>query len=86
MKRLLNEVFDGIKTVKNVSVIGFSDDIGGDAYNMILSEKRAKSVGVYLKEKGIRVDKIFIEGRGELNSTRSKKENRKVELVVSIEE
>ncbi|MFT4973162.1 MAG: flagellar motor protein MotB [Saprospiraceae bacterium] len=86
LNAFLNEVFDGIKTVKNVSVIGFSDDIGGDAYNMILSEKRAKSVGVYLKEKGIRVDKIFIEGRGELNSTRSKKENRKVELVVSIEE
>lgn len=86
LNAFLNDVFDGVKTVKNVSVVGFSDDIGEDAYNMILSEKRAKSVGVYLKEKGIRVDKIFIEGRGEINSNKSKKENRKVELVVSIEE
>ena len=86
LNSFLNEVFDGSKTVKNVSIVGFSDDIGADAYNMILSEKRAKGVGVYLKEKGVRVDKIFIEGRGEVNSNKRKRENRKVELVVSIEE
>ena len=81
----LNDVFDGSKTVINVSVVGFSDDIGTDAYNMMLSEKRAKEVGVFLKEKGIRVDKIFIEGRGETRNNKPKKENRKVELVISVE-
>lgn len=69
-------------SVKNVEVIGFADDMGTDSYNLLLSEKRAKSVGVFLKNKGIRVDKIFIEGKGESNNERPKWQNRRVEIVV----
>lgn len=70
------------KTIKNVEVIGFADDIGTDAYNLRLSEQRAKAVGVYLKQQGIMVNKIYIQGRGELDGGKPKWQNRKVELVV----
>lgn len=81
----LNDVFTG-KQVVSVEIIGYADDIGADTYNLILSEKRAKEVGVYLKEKGIRVDKIYIEGRGETDGGKPKWQNRRVEVIVSVEE
>ena len=79
----LDDAFSG-KSVQNVEIIGYADDIGTDFYNLALSEKRAKSVGVHLKNKGVRVDKIYIEGRGEASNNRPKWQNRKVEVVVYL--
>ncbi len=73
------------KPVHEISIVGYADDIGKDSYNLLLSEKRAKAIGVYLKEKGIRVDKIFIQGKGKTDGGKPKWENRKVELVVQLE-
>ncbi|MEZ4960773.1 MAG: OmpA family protein [Saprospiraceae bacterium] len=70
------------KEVLNVEIIGYADDLGTDSYNLVLSEKRARAVGVHLKEKGVRVDKILIEGRGEQDGGKPKWENRKVEVIV----
>lgn len=75
--------FNG-KTIESVEIVGYADDIGSDAYNMVLSEKRAKAIGVMLKNKGIRVDKIYIEGKGENNDGRPKWQNRKVDVVVKL--
>jgi tetratricopeptide (TPR) repeat protein/flagellar motor protein MotB len=72
------------KEVLNVEIIGFADDVGTDSYNLVLSEKRAKAVGVHLKQKGVKVDKIYIEGRGEQDGGKPKWENRKVEVVVTL--
>jgi Tol biopolymer transport system component len=79
----LDDAFTG-RSVQNVEIVGYADDIGTDIYNIALSEKRAKSVGVHLKNKGVRVDKIYIEGRGEANNSRPKWQNRKVEVVVYL--
>lgn len=46
-------------------VVGYTDRIGSDNSNQILSEKRAKSVAEYLVRKGIPADKISTQGRGE---------------------
>lgn len=54
-------------------------------YNLVLSEKRAKAIGVLLKGKGIKVDKVYIEGRGEAASNRPNWQNRKVDVVVKLE-
>ncbi|MBK9017053.1 MAG: OmpA family protein [Saprospiraceae bacterium] len=75
--------FNG-KTIESVEIVGYADDIGSDAYNLVLSEKRAKAIGVLLKNKGIRVDKIYIEGKGENNDGRPKWQNRKVDVVVKL--
>ncbi len=79
----LEDAFSG-KSVQNVEIIGYADDIGTDVYNLALSEKRAKTVGVHLKNKGVRVDKIYIEGKGEAQNNRPKWQNRRVEVVVYL--
>ena len=46
-------------------VVGYTDRIGSDASNQILSEQRAKTVADYLVGKGIPADKVSTQGRGE---------------------
>lgn len=46
-------------------VAGYTDPLGADAYNQKLSERRAKVVADELVAKGIAVDSITYEGRGE---------------------
>ena len=53
---------DGVATV-----IGYTDRIGSDNYNLVLSEKRAQSVASYLVSKGLYADKVRVEGRGKAN-------------------
>ncbi|MGN5052941.1 porin OmpA [Aeromonas veronii] len=53
---------DGVATV-----IGYTDRIGSDNYNLALSEKRAQSVASYLVSKGLYADKVRVEGRGKAN-------------------
>ncbi len=65
-----------------IEIIGFTDRQGGDAYNFELSEKRAESVGVYLKKKGIQVDDIRMEGKGAKQADEADWKNRKVEVIV----
>ena len=83
LELFLEEVFAD-QTVQNVEVIGFADQLGDSNYNYLLSEKRAKEVGIFLKEKGIRVDKVYIEGKGETINDQPNWKNRKVEVVVHL--
>ena len=53
---------DGVATV-----VGYTDRIGSDNYNLTLSEKRAQSVASYLVSKGLYADKVRVEGRGKAN-------------------
>lgn len=53
---------DGVATV-----VGYTDRIGSDNYNLALSEKRAQSVASYLVSKGLYADKVRVEGRGKAN-------------------
>jgi len=52
----------------SISVVGHADRIGKDAYNQRLSERRAAAVKAYLVKKGVPVDKILTDGRGESES------------------
>jgi len=76
----LSECLNGMTMVKQVDIIGFADMSGSDSYNLQLSERRAKSVAVYLKEKGIRVDKVYLEAQGESVSKGNEAMDRRVEL------
>lgn len=53
----------------SVVVLGYTDRIGSDKYNNLLSEKRAQSVVDYLVSKGIPSDKISARGMGKSNPT-----------------
>ena len=85
LHQFLENTLDENKRVVSVSIIGFADTDGADSYNLLLSERRAKAVAVYLKDRGIRIDKVYLEGRGEIGGERDKDYNRRVELKVRVE-
>lgn len=54
-----------IKNVESVSIVGHADRIGGNDYNVRLSQKRANAVKNYLAAKGIKVRKATVRALGE---------------------
>ncbi|HEX2975538.1 MAG TPA: OmpA family protein [Bacteroidales bacterium] len=73
----------------DIELQGHTDNTGSDKYNQNLSEKRARSVSAYLKEKGISAKRITVKGFGETipkydNNTESgRSKNRRVEFLIS---
>lgn len=73
----------------NIEIIGHTDDKGTDTYNQGLSERRAGSVGAYLRNKGINSSRITTRGMGESDpkvandSETNRAENRRVEFVIT---
>jgi OOP family OmpA-OmpF porin len=71
-----------------IEIVGHTDDVGDDDYNMALSLERAQSVRDYLVSKGLDPNKILVAGMGETdpiasNSTpEGRAENRRVEVLV----
>lgn len=61
---LLQRVRDA-SHVQNIEVVGYTDRIGAQAYNMKLSQARADTVRGYLVDHGVSADAIQAEGRGE---------------------
>jgi OOP family OmpA-OmpF porin len=49
---------------QNIEVVGYSDRIGPEEYNLGLSERRAQSVKDYLVGKGLPASAIVTSGRG----------------------
>jgi outer membrane protein OmpA-like peptidoglycan-associated protein len=72
-----------------IEVEGHTDSVGGDEYNMKLSENRANGVRSFLASQGINPDKVTAKGFGKTmpvanNGTAAGRQmNRRVELVVS---
>jgi outer membrane protein OmpA-like peptidoglycan-associated protein len=72
-----------------IQVEGHTDSVGGDEYNMQLSQNRANAVRGYLVEQGVQPGNVSAEGFGKTlpvadNSTAAGRQmNRRVELVVS---
>ena len=71
-----------------VSLEGYTDSIGSDAYNQTLSEKRAEAVKDYLVAHGVNAARIQASGHGKSNPVASNKtpagraENRRVEMLI----
>jgi outer membrane protein OmpA-like peptidoglycan-associated protein len=74
-----------------ITVEGHTDSVGGDDYNMKLSEDRANSVRAYLVSQGLDSGIVTAKGFGKTrpvadNSTAAgRQENRRVEMVVAGE-
>ena len=49
----------------NIEVHAHTDNKGGDASNLLLSQNRAKSVIIYLEQKGITNTRMIAKGFGE---------------------
>ena len=71
-----------------IQIAGHTDNTGDEAYNMTLSELRAKAVYTYLIKKGVAADRLTWKGYGNTkpvadNSTKNGRAmNRRVEIVV----
>ncbi|WKU19430.1 OmpA family protein [Advenella alkanexedens] len=84
--------------VKSVLIIGHTDRLGPEAYNQVLSEKRANSVAGYLVSNGVPSSLITVQGLGEsqplvqCEDVGNRQEliaclapNRRVEVLVNLE-
>jgi outer membrane protein OmpA-like peptidoglycan-associated protein len=69
--------------IKKIQVVGFTDDIGSEAYNLDLSKKRASEVARLLSSKfNIPPALIEAEGRGISKVYQTKDLNRRVEIYI----
>ena len=76
-KAKLNSLSTTLKSnrVKAVSIVGYTDEIGTNSYNLRLSQRRANTVAAYLKAKGIVVKgSSEVRGLGE-SASKSQCEN-----------
>jgi len=75
----------------NLAVEGYTESVGGDAYNQQLSEQRSESVRDYLTQQGMAEGSVTAEGFGKTQPVASndtaegRQRNRRVELVISGE-
>jgi outer membrane protein OmpA-like peptidoglycan-associated protein len=73
----------------NMQIEGHTDSVGGDAYNVRLSEQRAESVREFLGEQGVALSSITAQGFGKAEPVASndtpegRQRNRRVEIVVN---
>lgn len=65
LSQLYNQIQTLEMTDKNIVVYGYTDRIGSDAYNLKLSQDRAKTVSSFLTSKGLSATRITAVGRGE---------------------
>jgi len=87
---VLDEAIATLKQEGGIAVIaeGYTDSVGSDAYNMKLSQRRAKAVRDYLIAGGISPKRITAEGFGETHPVATndtadgRAQNRRVELRV----
>lgn len=67
----------------NISISAYTDDIGEEAYNLALSELRAKSIRDYLVNKGIDAKRMKYQGKGVSTEFATKADNRRAEFILS---
>jgi OOP family OmpA-OmpF porin len=88
-----SELKDAVTILKTypqamVKVTGHTDSTGSDAYNMTLSDKRAKAVATAIVAEGVNADRITVKGAGETQPVATNKtaegraQNRRVEIVI----
>ncbi|MBU4499377.1 MAG: OmpA family protein [Gammaproteobacteria bacterium] len=76
---------------RTVLIEGFTDSVGSDSSNQVLSEQRAQAVSMALTDMGVSRDRVSTKGYGEAyavagNDTASGRQlNRRVEIMLSDE-
>lgn len=84
----LAKTLEGNPAIRLVEIQGHTDERGNDAYNLELSDRRAKSVQKYLVEKGIEEKRLTAQGYGETqplineHNEKAYKKNRRVAFLI----
>lgn len=90
-KGILDRAVHLLQTNKQVSVriVGYTDNVGSEAYNLKLSKRRAEAARDYLVAHGISSARLASVGKGESSpiasntTAKGRGQNRRVEFVVS---
>jgi len=77
---------------RRLLIEGYTDSVGGDAYNMELSQRRAQSVQSALVQRGVDASRITARGYGKAypvadnGTAEGRAMNRRVEIVIADEQ
>jgi outer membrane protein OmpA-like peptidoglycan-associated protein len=69
-------------------IVGHTDNVGSDAYNADLSQRRARAAANYLASLGVNPNRLRTYGRGETepvaenSTTGGRQQNRRVEVAI----
>jgi outer membrane protein OmpA-like peptidoglycan-associated protein len=73
---------------RNVLIVGYTDSVGGQDYNLGLSQRRADAVKFYLVQQGIDSSRLSATGQGmsspvaDNSSATGRQQNRRVEVTI----
>jgi outer membrane protein OmpA-like peptidoglycan-associated protein len=74
---------------RNVVIEGHTDNVGGEDYNLGLSQRRAESVRSFLVTHGVSANRISASGKGEgspvsdNDTATGRQQNRRVEVIIA---
>jgi len=80
---LLQQVRDASR-VQTIQVIGYTDRIGSDRYNLVLSQRRAEAVRAALIAGGVPAAAIIAEGRGKADPLVQCEQAQRKALIVCL--
>jgi outer membrane protein OmpA-like peptidoglycan-associated protein len=86
----LQELANSLQKYPNsdILIVGHTDSVGTDAYNLDLSQRRAQAASAYLQSLGVPATRIRTEGKGEAepvvsnDTEEGRQKNRRVEIAI----
>jgi outer membrane protein OmpA-like peptidoglycan-associated protein len=90
----LQELASSLQKYPNsdILIVGHTDSVGTDAYNLDLSQRRAQSASTYLQSLGVPASRLRTQGKGESEPVQSndtdegRSRNRRVEIAIYASE
>ena len=83
LARLLQQI-QAASAVQDILIVGYTDRIGSEKYNLALSKRRAESVRNYLVAGGVNAGVIQVEGRGEADPVVQCPRSSRAALIVCL--
>lgn len=84
LAELASKIVAAGNNLQYVHVVGYTDRLGSDSYNQVLSQRRAETVDAFLREHGVPPEKVSAEGRGEHDSVVQCTNSKRAALIACL--